>query len=360
MNILHTESSAGWGGQEIRILREAEGMRDRGHSLLFVVQPGGGLASRAREKGFIVYEYSFHKRFALSTIRMLMKVCKRHSIDIMNTHSSKDAWLGGIAARILGIKLIRTRHLSTPSRPGLNCRLLYKTLADCVVTTSSCIIPSIQLGAKRSLSSIHCIPTGVDPHAMMVKEEDVAAFRESIGVQQNDILIGTTCFVRSWKGIQDLFQAALILKERKEIKWLVVGGGYVDNYRPKINELGLSGVVTFVGHIETPFVAMRAMDIFTLLSTAHEGISQASIQAAFLERPLITTTIGGLPEVCIDGKTGLLVPPFSPEDVAQAAIRLIENPSLRQSYGKNGKELVLQKYTFKQTLDSMQAIYDTI
>src|ERR1700733_8442991 len=143
MRLLHTESSRGWGGQEIRILREAEGMRARGHEVILAVNSGGGLIPRAREAGFIVYELPFKRFSALKTIYALVRICKAHNIDLINTHSSLDAWLGGIAARIANKKIIRTRHLSTAIRKGLNSRLLYKSLADFVVTTSSPILQTI-------------------------------------------------------------------------------------------------------------------------------------------------------------------------------------------------------------------------
>lgn len=357
MRILHTESSRGWGGQEIRILREAEGMRQRGHEVVLAVQTGGGLIPRAKEAGFTVYELPFRKLSAPKTIYALVQICKTHSIDLVNTHSSLDAWLGGIAARIAGKKVIRTRHLSTPIRAGLNSRLLYNRLADFVVTTSSPILSSIGQQAGISSSRMQCIPTGIDPQALKVDLLKAAEFRATLGVGPSDILIGTACFVRSWKGIQDLLAAAVMLKDRKEIKWVVVGGGHVDDYRSKIFELGLERVVTFTGHLEAPYSAIRAMDIFVLLSTAHEGVSQASLQAAYLERPLITTTVGGLPEVCIDGVTGFVVPPFSPESVMRAVTKLADDAALRRQCGIQGKLLVEQKFTLKHTLDEMEKAY---
>lgn len=360
MRILHTESSRGWGGQEIRILREAEGMRKRGHEVILAVNSGGGLISRAKEAGFLVYELSFTKTSALKTIYALIQICKTHRIDLINTHSSLDAWLGGIAARLAKKKVIRTRHLSTPIRKGLNSRLLYRGLADFVVTTSSPIMATIGKQAGLHPFRLQCIPTGIDPHALKADPLKAMEFRAALGVGPNDILIGTACFVRSWKGILDLLQAATLLKHRKEIKWVIVGGGHVDDYRSKIPEFGLEGVVTFTGHLEAPYSAIRAMDIFVLLSTAHEGVSQASLQAAYLERPLVTTAIGGLPEVCLDGKTGLIVPPFSPDSVAKAVARLVDHPHLRAQFGSQAKQLVEKKFTLQHTLDEMEKVYELI
>ncbi len=358
MKILHTESSSGWGGQEIRILRESIGMRARGHTCFFAVAKHGGLVSKARAEGFQVFEVRFKRPRALLAIWELVRIIRSQKIDLIVTHSSLDAWLGGMAARICCKPVLRLRHLSTPIRAGLNSRLLYKKLADFVVTTSSATARTIIDQAKLSPSTCVCVPTGVEPQELKIDAEDVKKFRESLGVGPKDCLVGSVCFVRSWKGINDFIRAAALLKDQKEIKWVVVGGGYVDQYKPLAKELGLETNIIFTGHLETPFTAIAALDIFTLLSTAHEGISQASLQAAYLKKPLITTAIGGLPEVCLDGRTGLIVPPFSPEHVAQAVKNLADNAELRSKYGLAAQKLVEAKFTFNDMLAKMERIYE--
>src|ERR1700722_15634727 len=111
MRILHTESSKGWGGQEIRILQEALGMRKRGHEIILAVNRGGKLIAKARKEGFLVYEMPFNKHSAPITIMRLLKILKKHGIEIINTHSSLDAWIGGVSGRIANKRIIRTRHL---------------------------------------------------------------------------------------------------------------------------------------------------------------------------------------------------------------------------------------------------------
>lgn len=357
MHILHTESSCGWGGQEIRILKEAEGMRARGHEVVLAVSIGGGLVKKAREKGFVVYELNFKKSHALSTIPKLLKIIRTHQVDLVNTHSSLDSWVGGLAARIAKKKVLRTRHLSAPIRKGLNSRLLYKTLADHIVTTSSAIIPMICEQSGRDPLTCECIPTGVDPDIVQAKPEDVAAFRHSLGVKDDDILVGTACFVRSWKGIFDFMKAAQSLKDEPNLKWVIVGGGHVRDYQEAARNLQLGSVLTFTGHLESPYAAIAAMDIFALLSTANEGISQSSLQAAYLGRPLITTPIGGLPEVCLDGKTGYVVPPFSPEAFAKAVLKLRNDAKQREEFGENARQLVTEKFLLEHTLNRMEEVY---
>lgn len=358
MHILHTESSNGWGGQEMRILRESLGMKERGHEIILAVQMGGGLVEQAKNAGFTVYEVDFSKPKAMLCIMHLVKIIRKHKIDLINTHSSLDAWLGGLAARIARKKVIRTRHLSTNIRRGLNSILLYNKLADFVVTTSSRIISPIVKQARISPEKCKVVATGVD-----LKKPDpkaIKAFREKFKLSNEDCLVGTACFVRSWKGIQDLMKAAHLLRDIKQLKWIIIGGGFVDRYRGLAIELGLSQILHFTGHMEDPFPAIGALDIFTLLSTANEGISQSSLQAAYLGKPLITTTIGGLPEICLDKETGILVPPGSPKDVASAVLSLYDDPELRQEMGCRANQLVENKFTMQHTLDQMEQVYEIL
>lgn len=357
MRILHTESSNGWGGQEMRVLREAKGLQERGHEVFIATVPEGGLARHARKEGILVYEIPFEKTVSITSFCQLVKLMRSQRIEVVNTHSSKDAWLAGAAARWVGAKVVRTRHLSTPIRKGLNSRLLYKGLADYVVTTSSGIVPMIQEQAGLSPDQIACVPTGIHPEVMKISQEEVAQFRKQLGLEPEDLLIGTACILRSWKGIGDFLKAAQKLKGRPSLKWVIVGGGHLQDYLPLVEAWGLGETVRFLGHLERPYAAIAAMDIFLLLSTANEGISQATLQAAYLEKPMITTSVGGLPEVCLDRRTGLIVPPNAPDEVVKAILELSENETLRYALGKKGRELVLEKFLWKETLDQMESIF---
>ncbi len=358
MKILHTEASWGWGGQEIRILREAIGLRERGHEIYFAVVPGGDLVLRARDEGFEVREISFLKKDAFFSIPKLLKLMRLWNIDIVNTHSSADAWIAGIAARIANKKIIRTRHLSTAIRKGLNSRILFNRLVDYVVTTCSEIVPKICAQSGLSEDAIECIATGLDPSKIEASSDEIQAFKERYQIADDQLIVGTLCFLRDWKGIEEFLEAAKQL-EKEKITWIIVGGGEVERYLLYAQELGLKSVI-FAGLIEPPFVPLAAMDIFLLLSTANEGISQASLQAAYMKKPLITTPTGGLPEVCLHERTGFVVPVRSSERVAEAVSVLAENKALREEMGNNAHKLVLEKFTYQQMLDRMENVYHSI
>lgn len=359
MKILHTESSMGWGGQEMRILVEAEGMRQRGHEVLFALSSASELGKRARQKGFAVHTFCFRWKALFFTVGKLLFLLKKERIDLINTHSSLDAWMGGIAAKLSKKPVVRTRHLSTSIRGGLNGFILYNKLADFVVSTSSSVLSLLEKKAGLGPSRMQCIATGVNPK-IADTIQDPAIFRQQLGIKPTDILVGTACVLRSWKGIPDLLKAADLLRDYQHIKWILIGGGYLDRYLVMIRELGLEKNVICMGHLESPYTAMSALDVFMLLSVAHEGISQATLQAAFLKRPLITTSVGGLPEVCIHKKTGFRVGSCDPEAVAQAVLKMAEDPLLRERLGTNARMLVEEKYTITHTLDQMEAVYQKL
>jgi glycosyltransferase involved in cell wall biosynthesis len=341
MNILHLEASSGWGGQEMRILRESIGMRARGYNVSIAVMKGGQLAQHARKAGFRFYELNFKRGVWPACLLRLLNIFRKERVDLVNTHSSLDSWIGGMAAKLAKVKVIRTRHLSTPIKKGWNSRFVYGKLADYVVTTCASIAPVIaeQSGKQQELCS--SIATGVDPEALRVDAREVASFRKKVGVAETDFLVGTACVMRSWKGIDDLLKAADILRDVPNLKFLLVGGGHVERHKSLAKELKLENTVIFTGHLENPFPALAALDIFTLLSTAHEGVSQAILQAGFLAKPLISTVIGGLGEVCIDQLTGINVPPFAPVAVAKAILTIKDSPLLRHQFGEKAHAHVL-------------------
>ena len=341
----------------MRILREAVGMRRRGHTLLFAVAKGAELGRRAAEAGFEVRFLPFAKS-RIRTAVALMRWIRKARIDIVNTHSSIDAWTGGVAAKLCGCAVVRTRHVSASVRGGLNAWLLYRVLADAVVTT--CRATALALQRKAHLPAARCrsIPTGVEPIELRSDPQKRAAFRKSLGVTEGDLLVGTLCVLRKWKGIHDLLHAAKELEQEPRLKWVIVGAGPSEReMRQEWTRLGLAKRVAFTGFIDPPFDALAAMDLFCLLSTENEGVSQASLQAAYLQKPLITTPVGGLPEVCLDGKTGFIVPPGSPQEVARRVLELSRDGKLRQSMGEEARKLVMTKFTFTATLQGMEEVY---
>jgi len=113
MRILHTEASCGWGGQEIRILDEAQGMAARGHDVVIAAPREARIYDGALKRGLnaIVLPIARKNLAGVFALRHRFKV---HPVDVVNTHSSTDSWLAALACATLrrAPAVVRTRHIS--------------------------------------------------------------------------------------------------------------------------------------------------------------------------------------------------------------------------------------------------------
>ncbi|MBM4285593.1 MAG: glycosyltransferase family 4 protein [Deltaproteobacteria bacterium] len=360
--ILHTEASLGWGGQEHRILAEARAMRARGHRLLIAADRRSALLWRARAAGFPAFALRFGGRRNISAWRELRRLLRAEGVDILNTHSSLDSWVGNLAWASLGNRpvLVRTRHLSTPVKGNRPTRWLYQAPAA-VLTTSREIARHLEERAGVPASRLFPIPTGVDLAAFSPRAGD-PALRAGLQLPEGAFMLGTVSVLRSWKGHLYVLEALReLLDAGRNVALVIVGDG---PYRPVIearrDELGLGERVRLVGHQEQVPDWLALMDAFVMASYAHEGVPQALLQALALARPVAATRLGGIPEVVTDGETGLLVPPKDAPDLARALGRLLDHPEEGRAMGERGRELVAARFSLEAMAAQVEAVYDQI
>ncbi len=360
LTILHTEASIGWGGQEIRILTEAEGMTCRGHRVLIAAPPEAGLAVRARERGIEAVPLPMAGTRMLHTIWRLVRLIDSEGVQVVNTHSSRDSWLASVA--VLGSRprplLIRTRHLSTPIRRSAMTRLLYNGLPDVVVTTGEAIRRTMIEGHGFDARKIVSIPTGVDT-SIFSPRGDGLAFRRALGVPADAPLIGIVAVLRSWKGHEDFVDAAReVLGSVPDARFVIVGDGpRVQAIRDHIASRGVADRVLMAGHREDVPAALSAFNVFVLSSFGHEGVPQSVLQAMAMEVPIVATDVGAVSEVVRDSVTGVLAQPRNPASLAAGIVRLLRDDHLRRSVVTAARALVEKDYAIGVMLDRLEDLY---
>src|SRR5271155_2242350 len=205
--ILHTESSLGWGGQEVRVLAELEWMRTQGHWVALAAHPESVVAKRAREAGILFHPLRTHKALLPLEVVRLAAWLIQNRVELVNTHSSNDGWLAGLAARLALLPiLIRSRHIEVDYPNRFWSALAFRLLPDHVLTTSQRIANRLteELGVRPS--RVTCISTGVD---LAQYHPGVAGtLRRELGLSQETALIGMISVLRSWKGHATLIEAA--------------------------------------------------------------------------------------------------------------------------------------------------------
>ena len=358
--ILHTEASNGWGGQEIRTFREALGMRDRGHKLIIAAGPESQLLERANKAGFKTIPISFKRRHGISIILFLKKLVEKEKIDIVNTHSSKDSWLGLPAARMAANKplVLRTRHLSTKIHRGLLNRFLYDYLPHYVLTTGEAIRKQMIEENGFNGNKIKSLPTGVDTD-IFNPDRTYSNIREELNLKPSTPLVGAVSVIRSWKGLDYLVRAVpLIIKKIPDVKFIIAGDGpYGKRLVKTIEQVRGKDKVYLLGHREDVAAIINSIDILVHPSYANEGIPQTVLQAMAMKKPVIASDIPWLKEVVMDNKTGIIVPLKDPEGIAKAVIKLLLDKKLAKELGENGMNLARTSYSFKLMLDKLEDLY---
>jgi len=358
--ILHTEASLGWGGQEIRILSEMLGMRSRNYEVLLATPSNSGIYQRATDSGFEVFDVKMDRTDFISGTLALKEIMKNRSISILNTHSSRDSWMGSIAGKLLGVKVLRTRHISSALNKNRLTRLVYGPLCDGIITTGELIRTQLINELSLNLDKIHSIPTGINVERFQTA--DGVSVRSTLRIPLDAVVLGIAAVLRSWKGHSHLLRAMpQILASYPEVKLMIVGDGPMRRrVEEELRDLNLGGSVILTGHREDIPEVVNSFDIAVIASYASEGIPQFALQAMAAGKPVIGTRIGGIPEVIQDGINGLLIDPQEPALIADAVKALLNDRERMKQMGEAGRRIVRDRHTAEKMLDCVEALYHRV
>lgn len=360
MKILHTESSCGWGGQEIRILTESEGMIARGHDITIACPEHSNIFREAQKRGIKTIALPIEKK-RISAFIAMKSFLKKNQFDVVNTHSSTDSWLVSlsIAWKKKRPGIVRTRHLSTQVHNNKATLWLYHKGNDFIVTTGEKLRQTLHKENKLPLDKMRSIPTGIDEQRFK-KADDKALAKNTAGAPSNKTIIGILATIRTWKGHEYLLDAVARL-ERDDFHLLIIGDG---PHRPaletKIDSLGISDLVSMVGNREDVVPWLQALDIFTLPSYGNEGVPQGIMQAMLCSLPIISTDVGSILEVVHHNKNGYIVESKDSVSLQNAISQLLDAPEEREKFGKNSLNHALKNCTMTTMIDEMEAIFKQV
>jgi len=346
MRIVHTEASLGWGGQELRILAESQGLAQRGHDITLLCPLEARIHSEAPNWGLRTVALPIATK-RLDGWLALRRWLRTHPCDVVSTHSSTDSWLSALATRL---PIVRTRHISAPVPRNFLTRWLYHRAVR-IVTTGEALKRELVERTGVPAERIESVPTGADPQRYA--PGDKRAARTRVGLPVDGLLIGIVATLRSWKGHRYLVEAL-----PAGAMLVIVGDGpQREALEAQVRAAGLQQRVRFAGNQRDVVPWLQALDIFALPSYANEGVPQALLQAMLVELPCITTSVGGIGELALDGRTALVVPPQDVTALRAALERLMQDGESRKRLGASARRHCAERFSHQRMLDRMEAIY---
>jgi len=358
--ILHTESSHGWGGQEIRVFAELEWMRAQGHWVALAAHPSSKIAQQAYRVGIPFRPLETQKALLPLAAVKLAAWIRRQRIDVVNTHSSNDGWVAGLAARLAGCVLVRSRHIEVDYPNRLWSGIAYRTLPHHVLTTSQRIAGRLITELGIPPERVTCIATGID--LQRFHPDAPGTVRQQLGLADDVALVGMISVLRSWKGHATFLDAAaLLLKSGRPVHFLIAGDGPGRvELTDKIANEPWRDHVTLLGHRGDVETVLASLDVLVLPSYAHEGIPQIILQAQAMARAIVATRIGGIPEVVEDGVTGLLIQPRDSAALADKIALLLDDPALRRKLGAAARSYAESQHSIDRMGTRLLELYTSL
>jgi glycosyltransferase involved in cell wall biosynthesis len=334
---------------------EARWLAGHGWRVVVAAQPGSRLLAECLAAGVPAEPLAMRGALDVAAVARLRGVARRHRVRLVHTHSSVDSWLGALAARSLGVPVVRSRHVAIPIHRR---RALVYRLADRVITSGEAVRAMV-IAAGVPADRVVAITAGVDLdrfHAGVAGD----AVRAELGLAGP--AVGLVANIRGSKGHDVLLDAVpAIVAAHPGARFVLVGDGVgFEAIRRRAQTPALAPHVVMTGFRRDIPEVMAALDVLVLPSVRSEATSQVVAQALAVGTPVVATTAGGLAETVVDGETGRLVPPGDPGALAAAVIALLADPAAARAMARRGQARVRATGSLDASMARTIAVYEAV
>ena len=368
--ILFIITKANWGGAQKYVFDLATSLNDFEVKVVHG-EPVGELTKKLKNAGIktipignLERDISFFKE--LKAAWSLFKILKSEKPDIIHLNSTKIGGLGAFIGRLVGVeKIIFTAHGWAFNEDRVFWqKLLIKMLSWKTILLNH---KTIVLSQKEYDQVIHwpfvtkdkleLIHNGIKPINFLDKTSARNYFNTIITDQ--DKVVGTISELHKNKGLKYAIKAiAEISKKIKDIKFIIIGEGEERPTLEKyIKQQGLENKIFLVGQVSEASRYLKAFDIF-LLSSVKEGFPFVLLEAGLAELPVISTKVGGIPEIIENNKTGILIESKDSKKIAKGLETLIENEKLQKTYGQALNNKIIKDFSFGEILKKTRELYE--
>lgn len=295
----------------------------------------------------------------------LVRFLRAKRPSVVHTHLIHGDFYGTLAARLAGVPhVVSTKHNDDVFRQRGFYAWLDRTLAryqNRIITISRHLkqfhVDVEGLPAGKIVTNYY----GLDPNAFLQGVGEGVDVRAELDVPADAPLAGVVGRLTEQKGHAYLLDAfSTVVQELPSARLLVIGDGEL---RPALERqatrLGLRDSVTFTGRREDVPQIMLALDVLVMPSL-WEGFGLVLLEAMSAGKPIVASRVGAIPEIVLDGETGLLVPPGDPHSLAQALLEVLRDPEQGRRMGRKGRVRLEREFSVEKMVRATERIYDTL
>jgi glycosyltransferase involved in cell wall biosynthesis len=292
----------------------------------------------------------------------LNALCRSRDIDIIHAHEYKTDLLAFLAARNTNVIALATAHGWTghtwrernvyyPADKRLLARFPH------VVAVSSEIRDQL-LRAGAAPDRVSVVLNGIDPDAFRRTPEKRYTLREKFGVRPEDTVIGSVGRLEPQKRFDLLIDSIAILRARwPRLKLMIAGDGSLQQeLQRQIDSAGLDESCVLLG-LRRDIVDLHHVFDLYVQSSDYEGTPNAVLEAMALETPLVATDVGGTAELLRTEVDGIVVPVGSPQVLAAAIERLLNDPARARTFAASARQRIETDLSFASRMRQVEQIY---
>ena len=348
-------STPAWGGGEKWHFEFSSGLNRKAYPLILVTNSRGELKNRVSEAGMPSYGIHVANLSFLNPIKVLRiaRILKKEKVRVIIMNLSADMKVAGIAAKIAGVqRIIYRRGSAIPIRNSLINRFLFRNVLDEILANSYETKRTLLKNNPRMIdpSRIRVIYNGLNFQQFETTKKNPCYQRDG-----KELILGNAGRLEKQKAQEYLVDLAVELKKRKQnFRIIIAGEGRLETrLREYARSSGVEDRVVFLGFIEDMKSFMDSIDIFVLTSL-WEGFGYVIVEAMANSKPVLAFDVSSNPEIIEDGKNGYLIPPYDIEKLADRAVQLMENESLRMQFGKHAKESVYERFSYDRVFSQVE------
>ena len=358
---LHVDTARTWRGGQNQVLLTVNGLRSIGERAALVAHPDGELRRRA-EEGLDLIPIAPRSEMDLSAAWKFSRLLKRLQPDVIHAHDPHGVALASLAlslgsgsrAPVRPPVLIAARRVDFHLKGNSFSRWKYRQVTCFIAASEAIRLMLVGDGIEDDRTvTVH---EGIDvDHIVAAPPVNI---HEAFFLPHGAAVVGNVAALVPHKGQRYLIDAArLVVQQLPDTRFVILGEGELREHLEKqVHEHHLEKHVLLPGFRTDVVGCIKSFDLFAM-SSVTEGLGTSLLDAMACGRPIVATRAGGIPEIVEDEVSGLLVPPRDHHALAEAIVRALKDPALRQRMGSAGFERVRDRFTVERMVAETAAVY---